>query len=203
MQGKLSFLDRLNTHLFENRETLPQIFDKDEIRMIYRYRSIYTKWYSEPMFPERLLVEYIVNEFDVSAQTAHKDIANVKILLGNVKNASKEFFRHAANEMLREAIELVQDADTALEVKKAEVYIKAALSLVDINKLKVEEGNDLKWSEIKPVTLEVTQNVEEIGITKKTDNVEALKRKLRKKYFDDEIVDTDFEPINDNESLPE
>lgn len=102
MADKKKFIEKLHTHLFTDEKEVALIFTKPEQDMILRYRAIFTKWLSDWHLADKEMVSFIKKEFNMSSTMAYVDIANVKLLLGNVATAGKEFQRFRATEMVME-----------------------------------------------------------------------------------------------------
>lgn len=195
-ENKETLLDRLNRHLFDDESDLPVHFDKDEQEMILRYRDSYVHWLAHPQLSDRDMIEYIKDHFEISEATAYRDLAKVKLLLGNVKSASKEFHRHTANHMIREGYKEALEAKKLLQVKKAMAMIRAGEALVKVNKLDKDESENIPWDDIIPLSLEPTTDISVIG-RKPIPNLKEVQLKLRKKYG--LIEDVDFTDITEKE----
>lgn len=195
-ENKETLLDRLNKHLFDDESDLPVRFDKDEQEMILRYRDAYVHWLAKPQLSDRDMIEYMMDHFDISEATAYRDLAKVKLLLGNVKSASKEFHRHTANHMIREGYKEALEAKKLLQVKKAMAMIRAGEALVKVNKLDKDESENIPWDDIIPLSLEPSTDVSVIG-RKPIPNLKEVQMKLRKKYG--LIEDVDFADVTDKQ----
>lgn len=196
-ENKETLLDRLNKHLFDDESDLPVRFDKDEQEMVLRYRDAYVHWLATPQSSDRDMIEYIMDHFDISEATAYRDLAKVKLLLGNVKSASKEFHRHTANHMIREGYKEALNAKKLLQVKKAMAMIRAGEALVKVNKLDKDESENIPWDDIIPLSLEPSTDVSVIG-RKPIPNLKEVQLKLRKKYG--LIEDVDYAEITEKEN---
>lgn len=196
-KGNDTFLEKINKYFFDNDSDLPAHFNKDEQDMILRYRDTYVHWLAQPQKNDRDLVEYIMDHHGVSEATAYRDLARIKLLLGNVKSASKEFHRHTANHMIREGYKLAVDAKTGMAVKQAMAMIRAGEALVKVNKLDKDEAENIPWEDIIPLNLEPSTDVSVIG-RKPIPNLLEVQMKLRKKYG--LIEDVDFTEVNNDEN---
>lgn len=195
-ENKETLLDRLNKHLFDDESDLPVRFDKDEREMIIRYRDAYVHWLAKPQLSDRDMIEYMMDHFEISEATAYRDLAKVKLLLGNVKSASKEFHRHTANHMIREGYKEALEAKKLLQVKKAMAMIRAGEALVKVNKLDKDESENIPWDDIIPLSLEPTTDISVIG-RKPIPNLKEVQMKLRKKYG--LVEDVDFADVTEKE----
>ncbi|MDR2126624.1 MAG: hypothetical protein LBP63_07330, partial [Prevotellaceae bacterium] len=71
-------------------------------------------------------------------------------LLGNVRNAGKEWHRHRVNSLLEKAAQMAIEGD----VKEATALAKIAMALIKNNKLDMDEGEELPYDEIVPPAFE-------------------------------------------------
>lgn len=191
-----SFLEKCNKYLFDDQSDLPVHFDKDEQDMILRYRDAYTHWLAHPEKNDTEMIYYLTDILDVSKSTAYRDLARIKLLIGNVKSVSIEFHRHTANYMIREGYKMAVDAKTVLEVKQAEAMIRAGQALVKVNKLDKDVSEQIPWENIIPLDLEPSTDVSVIG-RKPIADLEKVMAKLRKKYGSAPVEDVPYTEMND------
>lgn len=191
-----SFLEKCNKYLFDDQSDLPVHFDKDEQDMILRYRDAYTHWLAHPEKNDTEMIYYLTDILEVSKSTAYRDLARIKLLIGNVKSVSIEFHRHTANYMIREGYKMAVDAKTVLEVKQAEAMIRAGQALVKVNKLDKDVSEQIPWENIIPLDLEPSTDVSVIG-RKPIADLEKVMAKLRKKYGSAPVEDVPFTEMND------
>jgi hypothetical protein len=182
MSDRKTFLEKIHSHLFAEDKVSSREFTKPEQEMLLRYRAIFTKWLADWSLSDKEMVNWLKSEyFGISQSVAYHDINQVKILLGNVMQAGKEFQRFRASEMIMKAYTLANDAETPLEVKRAEAIIKAAAALVKVHKLNHKDDNILPYDDIVPPTFEVTGDVSVLGL-EPIPNLKEVQRKLREKY---------------------
>jgi hypothetical protein len=190
-----SFLEKCNKYLFDDQSDLPVHFDKDEQDMILRYRDAYTHWLAHPEKNDTEMIYYLTDILDVSKSTAYRDLARIKLLIGNVKSVSIEFHRHTANYMIREGYKMAVEAKSVLEVKQAEAMIRAGQALVKVNKLDKDVSEQIPWENIIPLDLEPSTDVSVIG-RKPIADLEKVMAKLRKKYGSAPVEDVPFTEVN-------
>jgi hypothetical protein len=176
-----SFIKKLHIHLFASKDEIPNLFTVKEQEMILRYRAAFTKWLTEPHLRDAQMVDYLVNKFGISRSQSYTDMNNIKILIGSVTMAGKEFQRYRANEMILLGFQLAEKAKNTLDVRKAMTLIKAGEVLAKVHKLEMNDPEPSKWEDIIPLELEPTTDVSVIG-RKKIENLDQLKKKLRVKY---------------------
>jgi hypothetical protein len=192
---KDKFLEKLHAYLFAGKEEQIEEFNADQQAVVLRYRAIFSKWLAEPMLSDVMMKNYIANTFEVCDNTAWKDVSRIKIIIGNVQNASKEFQRYRATEMILAGYEMASDAHSQLEVKQAQIMIKAGETLGRIYMLDKNEIDRIPWEDIIPMELEPTTDISVIG-RKPMKNLEEVKQRLRKKYGSP--VDVPYEEIEDD-----
>lgn len=188
---------KLHDHLFSPKETQLEIFSETELRIVERYKAAITKWYDEPMMKEEDIRNFLMNTFEIKRSQAYKDIPILKYLFGNVNHTSKEFYRMRANRMVEDAYQELNDAETNLEVNKAQAKIKAALVYAKINKLDKEDVFDPRWDDIAIPDYSPTSDVSIIKGLKPIPDLEERKRKLRIELgLAREIEDIQFEDLS-------
>lgn len=195
--AKPNTLDLLHDHMFG--DTSVQLAEKQK-EQLRRYQSVFTVWLENPWMSNKALREFLVNSYHISVTQAYQDIKNVQILLGNVKQAAKEWYRYIANEMVKQAIcdfdNSGEDAKSAFFRAKAK--IAAAEALVKINRLNKIDADPFDWDQIKLPDFEPTNDPVEAGILTGTSRSELAEkiRKLEEKYSEViEIKDVPYEPV--------
>ena len=185
-------LDKYHDVLFRDFDEMKHLTptERDQLK---RYRFCFTYSLENPTLPDKVLRDYLMNEFEVSQTQAYIDIQNVRILLGNVRNAGKEWIRYLVNETLKEAIETAKTAGP----KKLKELVMAADKLGKYNRLDKEDAQEMPWEDIIPQSIEPTTDPTVLG-GKKLENKEEEIRKMYEKYRGEiEIEDADYEVIND------
>ena len=182
-------LERFRTVLFEN--VSEKTLTGNELQQLKRYRDAFTQSLDNPMIRDTELRDYLINEYRISESQAYRDLANIRILLGNVRNAGKEWIRYLVIEGLKDA------AARARESGKLKEEIMALDKLAKYNRLDKEDNEELPFDKIIPVDWETTIDVSVLG-AKPIENLDAEIEKLYKKYMDDiEIEDIDYQEVDD------
>ncbi len=196
-ENKDTFSQKLHKHLFDDRNDLPQVFDKREQDIVIRYRAAFTKWISEPHLRDIKIINYLCAEYDISERQAYRDLSDIKALIGNVRNASQEFQRFRASEMILKGYEIAKDASSNMEVKQAMAMIRAGEALVKVHKLDKDGLDNIPWDDIIPIELEPTTDVSVMN-RKKIENLAELQAKLRKKYGSAPVEDVPFTYVSND-----
>lgn len=185
-------MDKYHDVLFKDFDELEHLTPAEQ-GQLKRYRTAFTASLENPTLADTELRDLLMNTFGISQTQAYIDIQNVRILLGNVRNAGKEWIRYLVNETLKEAIETARTAGP----KRLKELIMAADKLGKYNRLDKEDGQALPWEEILPQTIEPTTDPTVLKI-KPLENKEEEIRKMYQKYRGDiEIEYTDYELVND------
>jgi hypothetical protein len=185
-------LDKFHDVLFKDFDEQKHL-NLSEQKQLMRFRAAFTMSLENPSIPDTVLRDYLIEEFGISTTQAYADIGNVRILLGNVRNAGKEWVRYLVNETLKKAIE---DA-RALGSKGIVLAIMAADKLGKYNRLDREDAETLPWEEIVPVPIEPTSDPTVLGI-KPLENKEEVIRNMYEKYKGEiEIEDIGYEELPD------
>jgi len=184
-------LDKFHDVLFKDFDE-HQHLTLSECVQLKRYRAAYSLSLENPSIPDIQLRDYLVKEFGISQTQAYCDIANIRVLLGNVRNAGKEWIRYLVNETLKQAIE---SCKLSLDWKEV---IDAAKALGKYNKLDKDDAMEYPWEDILPIPIEPTNDVTVLKV-KPLANKEEEIRKMYEKYKGEiDIEDIGYEEV-DNE----
>lgn len=190
-------LELMHKHLF--RKEGANLTPKQQEQLI-RYEAAFVVWLDKPYMRDTKLRDYLIEQFGISKTQAYEDIRNLQVIFGNVKNASKEWYRYLANELVKSAVEDLEDDNSkSIDIKKAEQKIKAALALDRINRLNKLDADPVDWSKIIPQNFEPTNDPTKIKGWKKNWSREELRKNIDKmlnKYQgQSEIVDIDYDEL--------
>lgn len=183
-------LERFRTVLFEN--VSESTLTGNEYQQLIRYRDAFTQSLDNPLIRDTELRDYLMSTYHISESQAYRDLANIRILLGNVRNAGKEWIRYLVIEGLKDA------AKRAKDKSKLKEEIMALDKLAKYNRLDKEDNAELPFDKIIPVDWETTSDVSVLGV-KPMENLDSEIEKLYKKYMDDiEIEDIDYQEVDDD-----
>src|SRR5665647_892761 len=181
-------LDKFHDVLFKDFDE-QQHLTLVEREQLKRYRAAYAQSLENPSITDTKLRDYLMNECGISQTQAYYDIANIRILLGNVRNAGKEWVRYLVNETLKEAIEACRTK------KKWKEVILATNVLGKYNKLDKDDAIEYPWEDILPIPIEPTNDVTVLKV-KPLANKEEEIRKMYEKYKGEiDIEDIGYEEL--------
>lgn len=191
----LTFFDRLQLHLFDDEHDMPAetIFSPYELEIRRRYMTVFTYWLEKPTLSDKKIIQFMITSLGLSKSQAYRDLPNIKLLLGNVRNAAKEWQRYKLITMLDKAYEFAEAK------KNPMAMIMAADKLGKYTNLDKEEGDRIPYDEIVPQSFEPTGDVSVLGITP-LPNLKERQRKLREKYGSTLIEEATYQLLNDDDT---
>ncbi|MDA3867754.1 MAG: hypothetical protein PF489_13550 [Salinivirgaceae bacterium] len=190
-RGRKNPIDKFRAVLFEKAEE--KTLTTNEYQQLVRYRDAFTQSLEDPFISDTEMRDYLMFTYRISESQAYRDLANIRILLGNVKNAGKEWIRYMVVEGLKKQY---RDADNAGRIKEA---IMALKELAKYNRLDKEDSIDFDWDKIIPVDWEAVTDVTVLG-GKPVENLEKEINELYKKYRDDiEVEDIEYKEVTEDE----
>lgn len=178
-------LDLISKALFDDSV---QLSEADQL-MLLRLKDAYTFWLDKPLLSDSDIRDYLMVKYDLSKPQALNDLYRVKILLGNVTNASKEFMRHKVNTLMDEAYA----AANAGFDKKAKALAKIAEIIIANNRTDQDDGEKLPFDQIVPKDYSYTLDPSIVGV-KPDPSIKKKAESLYQKYAEDievEIEDND------------
>lgn len=98
-------LSLIHDNLFRGDENLSE----KQVQQLRRYEAAFTIWLEKPWMADADIRNFLIAKFGLSRSQAYVDIRNLQLLLGNVRNSSKEWFRHMANELVKSAVNELED----------------------------------------------------------------------------------------------
>lgn len=170
------FFEKMQLYLFDDPKDLDKIdFTEKELELKKRYMTVFTYWFDKPTLSEKKIIDFMIRDLGVARTQAYRDLHKIKILLGNVRNASKEWHRYKVIAMLDKAYELAELRNDAMAM------ISAADKLAKYTQLDKEEGEKIPYDQIVPQSFEPTGDVSVLGL-EPINNLAERQRKLREKY---------------------
>ncbi len=182
----------MQLYLYDDNDKLPVTvqFTSKELEIRERYKNIFTYWMSKPTLSDRQIVSYMRSELGMSESSCYRDINKVKILLGNVRNAEKEWQRYKLIAMIDKAFAIAEANNNSKDM------ILAADKLGKYTQLDKEDPQRIPWDEIVPWEIEPSGDVSVLGI-EPIKNLRDVQKKMREKYNAPLIEETAFEDVKD------
>lgn len=175
-------LDIINAALFD-KEKQDKLAPADR-ELLERIQTTYSFWLDKPTLTDANIRDYIMVNFGLSRSKAYEQISLLKMLLGSVPQASKEFYRYKANYILDQA----HAAAIAGNDRKAKALTKIAEAIAYNNRTNEQEDIGLPFDEIVPKDQSFTTDPSVLGIVPQP-GLHEKASKLLKKYQDDFELD--------------
>ncbi len=167
--------DKIQKSLFSPSDKPVQLSDK-ELETKRRWEKAFALWHANPHYSDKQIVRYLINECGIKQSAAYTDLIYIKMLLGCVKTASKEWYRHMVIEMARSAFVLAKAKQDpkgmALAADKIGKYAK----------LDKDEPEQLPWDQLIPPEFEPSPDITILGL-EETPKMEEKRKRLRSKYL--------------------
>jgi hypothetical protein len=168
----------------------PKDLTPTQLEIRRRYTVAATYLLDHPYHSDDLLRDHLIGTFGISRTQAYRDIAEVRKVTGNIKNAGKEWHRHVANTM---ALETYNDAKASSDLKARNAAIA---NYIKINKINREDVDDFNWERVIPPAFEPSPDITVLNLPEKdTRDVNARREALRKKFMSTNI--TDIQPLEE------
>lgn len=175
IKKEITTAEKIERNLFSDHGNQVILTPKEQ-EIQARYKGIFTMWLNKPELRESKIVEWAMKAFHIEKSAAWRDVSAVKAILGNVRNASKEWQRYMVIDMLKTAYEL---AKTQKDPKAMAI---AADKLGKYTKLDQEEGEPMPWDQIIPPTFEPVGEIEVLDQSLVDSDIEEKRARLRAKY---------------------
>lgn len=148
---------------------------EEVITRVIRFRALYTYWCKFSSKSPREIVEFDIMMFKVGESQAYDDVHCLKVIMGNLQETSKKFWRWRINQMLEEDRKAAKrDGDHRAVASIEKNFIKNNLT-------DKEDTPDMAFDKIVPAEIQATDDPSAIGI-KPLPNLRARIKKLNKKY---------------------
>ncbi|HNX93058.1 MAG TPA: hypothetical protein PKI17_05990 [Syntrophomonas sp.] len=185
-QQELVSFDKIQKYLLEKKEVAALYLTEAEMDIRHRIATGFTAWVEYPIKPEKDIVSLLMEQFDISQRQAYNDVFSIKMMLGNVKNAHKEWYRYMVIEMAKETYQKAKELDDAKAM---------AMALDKIGKytrLDQVDAEALPWDQLVPPNFEPSSDITVLGF-KHDPNLDERRKRLKRKYLqeieDAELID--------------
>lgn len=183
-----NLLNTVQEHLFSDQDVMRRANIPDVMQQrIIRLRDIYNYWLTFPSKKDAEIISELKRRYSIQSSQAYEDIKLIKLLLGNLNQASTDFRRWKFNNMIQRAYDLAELR------KDARSMVAAADKYAKYNKLDKEQENEMPWSEIVVQPFEPTSDPTVLGIKPVPGIQEKIRKKLKQYMDDSDIEDIEFE----------
>ena len=174
------------TDLFTSETDLSAKYDAITVQRVLRIREMYSFVLANPDIKDRQFVERAVSNFGISQSCAYNDLSIVKALLPMLGQASRDFHRWRANEMLLETYRMAKAR------KDTKTMERAASSYAKYNRVDLEDEQLMPYDEIVVQPFTATDDPTPLGI-KPIPNIQEKIKAMLDKYIAESIDIQDVE----------
>ncbi len=183
MARTLDAVDRIKPCLFLNEENMPYKLSEKDMESKKRIEASFAYSLENPQDPDSKIVTHLKTVFNIEKSQAYWDINVAKTLLGNIKNAGKEWHRHVVIQTCLDALAIAKIEKNAIAM------VMAADKIGKYTNCDKEDVDALPFDKAAVPEWEVSSDHKLLKI-KGDKDVDALRRKLMKEFTSDaEIVD--------------
>ncbi len=137
---------------------------------------------SNPSLTDHQLADYLLSyKPHISYDTALRDVANVKSVIGNFDRAAKELYRKQVIDMHKKAYHKAYENNNEMGM------VAAANGITRAANLEKEDPDQFRWDLLNPPNFEPVHDISAIGLERKP-NIEKRIKKLMKKYDTDAVM---------------
>ncbi len=175
-------------------ELLERRIAQTVIERIHRLRGMYAYWLQFPQKFDQDIVQYDMAMFKVGKSQAYDDLHIVRLILGNLQQASKDFMRWKINQDLEQDLKAARRAGDHRSVAAIEK------NRILNNRTDKEDELELEFDKIIPQQFVPVDDPTVFGIKKLPDLRNRI-RVLVKKYSDNSVQFAEYEELkedNDN-----
>ncbi|WP_337806657.1 hypothetical protein [Prevotella pectinovora] len=188
MEDYSMYITLSDDELFERR------IAQTVIERIHRLRGLYAYWLQFPQKFDQDIVQYDMAMFKVGKSQAYDDLHLVRLILGNLQQASKDFMRWKINQDLEQDLKAARRAGDHRSVAAIEK------NRIINNRTDKEDELELEFDKIIPQQFVPVDDPTVLGIKKLPDLRNRI-RMLVKKYSDNSVQFAEYEELkedNDN-----
>lgn len=174
-RGRLTLAEKINAHLFKGEKDI--VFSPEESVMYARYFDVYSQMLEKPWKEDKEWINYLIAHYDIDRSQAYRDLAKIKLLLSNVKSASKEFVRYIVFEASKKALTKSEEKGDWKN------FILAIDKLGKYFRLDQNDPEEIDWSKVYVQEWQPVVDIRQVDENfKGPDDLNAWRAKLRKKY---------------------
>lgn len=188
MEDYSMYITLSDDELFERR------IAQTVIERIHRLRGLYAYWLQFPQKFDQDIVQYDMAMFKVGKSQAYDDLHLVRLILGNLQQASKDFMRWKINQDLEQDLKAARRAGDHRSVAAIEK------NRILNNRTDKEDELELEFDKIIPQQFVPVDDPTVLGIKKLPDLRNRI-RELVKNYSDNSVQYAEYEELkedNDN-----
>lgn len=182
---------KIESSLFLKESEACQMLSPRENERRKRWVFCLSKKMENPLMEDKMLVDELIVGFaglfsPVEKSTAYRDIAAVHKLIGNIRLASKNWYRYMIIEGAKKAYRIAEEKEDGKSMA-------AALDKIGKYTMADKPDNDFDWSQMIPLDIEPAADPDLLENVEQIENIDQRRRELRalfKQNLKSEAVDT-------------
>lgn len=196
---KQNIADICRLDLFTAEDTLATKYNPQQVQHILRLREMYAWFVANPESKDRQFITQVRDRFAISQSEAYADLHLVKTLLPALAQASRDFHRYRANEMLLDTYRMAKAR------KDTKTMERAASSYAKYNRVDLEDEQTIPYNEIVVQPFTATSDPSVLGIKpipNLQQKIDTLLAKYRAETIDIEDIDYEEPDLEENIFFP-
>lgn len=180
-------IERTKQYLFASRKEMEQAKLPIHVQArLIRLRDVYTYWLERPQTAEGDIVTLLNQRYEVSRTVAYEDLRLLRICVGSLSQASRDYYRWRFLQYAEEAFQMARDK------KDPRAFASVLSAYGKYTNLDKAEADAPAYSDIVPQTFVPTSDPSVIGL-KPIPNWREKARRLEQKYIHEtEVTEADF-----------
>lgn len=171
-------VERIKQCLFINSDSLPVDLSQTEKDCKQRIEMAFAYCLEHPQNTDSDLVSYLKKKFNIEKSQAYYDINIAKQLLGNIKNAGKEWYRHVIVQSCLEAFKIAK-------VQKNPIAMAMAMDKIGkFTNCDVEDLEALPYERVFIPEWEPTADAKVLKLNTKNKDMDQVRKKLIRDLLD-------------------
>lgn len=183
----ISAVEKFKHVLYDDTDGLKDRFTEKEIKQLLRIRFAHSKLLENPLIVKKTLVDLIVAMDSVSTAQGYYDVELAETMLGDIKNASRQYMLFVVTEGAKKAYEIAE------KNKDAKAMAAAMNIIAKYHRLDQPESEELPFDKIVPPSFIITSDIKVIR-PDYSENSEDLRFKVLKRTAPDLIEDAEIIP---------
>ncbi len=178
-------IERTQEFLFASEEEMIQARLPEPVRTrLFRLRDMYLYWQRSPRMTDGAVAQELQRRYKLSATMAYDDVRLIKVALGNLNQASEEYYKWVFLQRCEEGFQMARTNNDP------NAFARVLAAYGKYTKLDKEKHEGPDYSMIVPQTFEISSDPEVAGF-KKIPNVEEKAKKMVARF----IQEADYEIV--------
>ena len=182
-------VERTQQYLFASEEEMVAAKLPEKVRTrLKRLRDMYVFWLNTPQLVDKAIVTEMQRRYHIGLSVAYEDVRLIKLCLGNLNQATTDYYRYLFLQRAEEAFQMARDKNDPKS------FAAVLATLGKYTKLDQEEQVGPDYESIQVQTFEITSDPTASGFAR-IPNVEEVAKKMLARYSKETAQAMDVEEI--------